>query len=560
MGAPPPTRPALLVVHGDASVREPLERDLAERFGGQYTLEAHASAEDALLSLRRHAGGGRDVAAVVTADSSAAGGVRLLTAARQLHPQARRLLLVERGAWNTRHPAVEAMRSGRADAYLFVPWGLRERWLYLPLSEALAEWEAARRPPYEALRIVGRDWEPRTHELRETLSRIAVPFGFYDADSEAGRSLLREADVPDARLPVLVFRDGTAAADPTLARLAEALGFPTAPEATECDLAIVGAGPAGLAAAVYGASEGLTTTVIESAIPGGQAGTSSRIRNYLGFPNGVSGRDLTNRALEQAWFFGARFVISKAVALRAAGDDHVVELEGGAAIRARTVVIATGVTWRRLEVPVLEELLGAGVFYGASASDAAPADGGAVFIVGAGNSAGQAAVHLAQSAASVTLVVRGDRLAASMSDYLVHQLAETPNVELRLRTEVVDAHGEGRLTALTLRDDSRGATEQVGADALYVMIGAEPHTAWLAGAVERDEQGYVLTGGSVAAGRGEPWPLARPPLLLETSRPGVFAAGDVRRGSTKRVAAAVGAGSTAVELAHLRLAELAGSG
>jgi thioredoxin reductase (NADPH) len=295
--------------------------------------------------------------------------------------------------------------------------------------------------------------------------------------------------------------------------------------------------------------------VVEPSVPGGQAGTSSRIRNYLGFPNGVSGRDLGARALEQAWFFGARFVLARpAVELESAGGEHVLRLEGGAEVRARTVVITTGVTWHRLESPSLAELLGAGVYYGAAAFDAA-VEGAAAFVVGGGNSAGQAAVHLARSAASVTLVVRGDRLGASMSDYLVRELDETPNIEVRLGTEVVAGAGAGRLERITLRD--RGGEAEVAADALYVMIGARPQTGWLEGAVQRDRQGHILTGRDVDPAS---WPLERPPMLMETSTPGVFAAGDVRHGSIRRVASAVGGGSIAVQLVHLRLAELERAG
>jgi thioredoxin reductase (NADPH) len=476
----------------------------------------------------------------------------LLGAAHDLHPQARRVLTVERGEWSKEHPAVASMRSGQADSYIFVPWGPRERWLYLPVTELLADWEALE-PDYEAVRLVGHEWEPRAHALRDLFSRLGLPFGFYDSDRDAGRELLREAGVDGSRSPVLVFRTGTTLVDPSFEQLASALGFSTEPETDRCDLAIVGGGPAGLAAAVYAASEGLSTTVIESELPGGQAGTSSRIRNYLGFPNGVSGRDLSNRAIEQAWFFGARFVISKAATgLRPVGEEHVVELAGNREIVARSVIVATGVTWRRLNVPSLERLQGIGVFYGAAASDAAALRGATVFVIGAGNSAGQAAVHLARSAASVTLLVRGDGLAESMSDYLVRELELTPNIHIRLRTEAVDGLGDHRLAGLVLRDRETGETTTVAADALFVMIGARPQTEWLEGAVLRDEGGHLPTGADAA----REWQLERPPMLLETSRPGVFAAGDVRRGSVKRVASAVGDGGIAVQLVHRRLAEL----
>ena len=407
------------------------------------------------------------------------------------------------------------------------------------------------------VRLIGQEWEPSTHHLREIFSRIGIPYGFYEPQAATARELLDAAGLDGQTLPVLVLRSGRALVDPSYAELVAMLGFATEPEAERYDLAIVGAGPAGLAAAVYGASEGLATVAIDAELPGGQAGTSSRIRNYLGFPTGLSGRDLTNRALEQAWFFGARLVLSRrATAIRPAGTEYVVELDGGRELTARTVLISTGVTWRRLDVPSLEAMQGAGVFYGAAASDAAPVEDADVFIVGAGNSAGQAAVHLARSAATVTLVVRGDRLAASMSDYLVRELDATPNIRIRLQTEVVRGAGTSRLTGLTLRDTAAGAEEEVPADALYVMIGAVPHTGWLEGTLARDEQGFILTGAEVAARAEHPWPLDRQPMLLETSLPGVFAAGDVRHGSVKRVASAVGAGSIAVQLAHLRLAEL----
>ena len=546
--------PSLHLLHADAGVRAELERDLRRRYGADYDVHAYRSADDVLEALRRDADAGRRVAVVFSDESPPGGSAELLAAVHELHPLARRVLLIGRGEWSREHPAVAAMRTGQVDSYIFVPWGLPERWLYLPVGEILADWEASQPTPFEAARIVGDEYEARAHALRDLFSRIGVPYRFVPADAEEGRALRAET-AADAALPLLAFRSGTLLSDPSVERVAQALGFATEPEPAPCDVAVVGGGPAGLAAAVYAASEGLRTTVIEPTIPGGQAGTSSRIRNYLGFPNGVSGRDLANRALEQAWFFGARFVLARpAVRLESRDGEHVVHLDGGAEVRARAIVIATGVTWHTLEAPALAELLGAGVYYGAAAFDTSAA-GAAVFVVGGGNSAGQAAVHLARSAASVTLVVRGDRLGASMSDYLVQELAETANIQVRLGTEVVDGAGAGRLERITLRDRERGTTEEVSADALYVMIGARPQTGWLEGAVARDRQGYVLTGRDLDQAA---WPLERPPMLMETSVPGVFAAGDVRHGSVRRVASAVGGGSIAVQLVHLRLAELAG--
>jgi thioredoxin reductase (NADPH) len=437
-------KPSLHLLHDDPGVRADLERDLRRRYGEDYDVRAHVSAGEVLAALRSDADEGRQVAVVLSDESPACGSADLLAAAHELYPLARRVLLIGRGEWSKEHPAVTAMRTGQVDAYIFVPWGLPERWLYLPVSEILADWEASQPTPFEAARIVGEEYEARAHGLRDLFSRIGLPFRFIPAGSDEGRALRAELGAPDAALPLLAFRGGTVLSDPPIARVAQSLGFATEPDPGLCDVAIVGAGPAGLAAAVYAASEGLRTTVIEPSVPGGQAGTSSRIRNYLGFPNGLSGRDLGARALEQAWFFGARFVLARpAVALETAGGGHVVRLEGGAEVRARTVVIATGVTWHTLEAPSLADLLGAGVYYGAAAFDTSAA-GATTFVVGGGNSAGQAAVHLARSAASVTLVVRGDRLGASMSDYLVRELAETPNIEVRLGTEVVAGGGAGR--------------------------------------------------------------------------------------------------------------------
>jgi len=546
--------PSLHLLHADAGVRGELERDLRRRYGADYDVCAHTSAAEVLAALGGDADAGRQVAVVFSDESPPGGSAELLAAVHELHPLARRVLLIGRGEWSREHPAVAAMRTGQVDSYIFVPWGLPERWLYLPIGEILADWEASQPTPFEAARIVGDEYEAGAHALRDLFSRIGVPYRFVPADAEEGRALRAET-AADAALPLLAFRSGTVLSDPSVERVAQALGFATEPEPVPCDVAVVGGGPAGLAAAVYAASEGLRTTVIEPTIPGGQAGTSSRIRNYLGFPNGVSGRDLANRALEQAWFFGARFVLARpAVGLGSNGGGHVVRLEGGAEVRARAVVLATGVTWHTLDAPGLARLLGAGVYYGAAAFDTTAA-GAAAYVVGGGNSAGQAAAHLARSAASVTLVVRGDRLGASMSDYLVRELAETANIQVRLGTEVVDGSGSGRLERITLRDRGRGATEEVLADALYVMIGARPQTEWLEGAVARDGQGYVLTGRDLDQAA---WPLERPPMLMETSVPGVFAAGDVRHGSVRRVASAVGGGSIAVQLVHLRLAELAG--
>jgi thioredoxin reductase (NADPH) len=550
---------ALFVVDDDEALLEALADGLRRRFGADYRVLSERSPEVALATLERLAAGSERVALLVAGQwLSGTSGVEFLVRAHQLHPGAGRMLLIGRGewAWGSAHPAVRAMTLGQIDSYLFHPWVDAERWLYLPVTEQLAAWTASQPPAAEAIRIVGSQWEARSHQLRDVLSRAAIPYGLYPPDSETGRRLLAEAGQDGARLPVMVFEhSGQVLIDPSHAQVAEALGFPTRPTvaAGPYDVVIAGGGPAGLAAAVYAASEGLRTLLLEPGMPGGQAGTSSLIRNYLGFPRGVSGDELTTRALEQAWLFGTDVVLAQsATGLRVRGQDRLVRLSDGAEVVARAVIVATGVSWRRLGVPSLEALRGAGVFYGASASEARAMEGQRVFVVGAGNSAGQAVVNLARHAAAVTIVVRGADLGASMSDYLVRQLNELPNVAIRLRSEVVDGHGEGRLEGLTLRDNLAGTGERVPAAALFVMIGAEPRTRWLGDEVVRDDRGYILTGHDLLRdGRPPPgWPLQRPPLLLETTVPGVFAAGDVRHRSVKRVAPAVGSGAIAVQLVH----------
>jgi thioredoxin reductase (NADPH) len=380
------------------------------------------------------------------------------------------------------------------------------------------------------------------------LHQGGIPFEFHSESSDAGKALLAETGQDGRRLPVVRIHPGQVFADPTDAEVVEALGFEARPVDLECDVAIVGAGPSGLSAAVYAASEGLRTVVLEPGVPGGQAGTSSMIRNYLGFPHGLTGADLTNRALEQAWLFGARMLLARrAVTLSADADRRVLTTDLGDRISARAVVIAVGVTWRRLQVPALESLIGSGVFYGAAASEADAMTGKRVFIVGGGNSAGQAAVHLARFAQSVTIVIRRAALADTMSDYLVGEIEATPVISVRPETQVVDGGGHGRLEHLLLRSVRTGVEEAIEASALFVMIGAEPHTDWLAEVLARDDKGYVLTGadleGSSELGEYRPG-------YLETSMPRVFAVGDVRHASTKRVASSVGSGAIAVQLIH----------
>jgi thioredoxin reductase (NADPH) len=546
------SHPILFLVDDRPEVLEALAADLRPRFGSDHRILAEGSPEAALERLADLARGREEVALVVAGQRMAElPGVELLVRAHELLPSAKRVLLVGRRAWTPANPAVRAMTMGQIDTYLFEPWLPVGRFLYLPVSQVLADWVPARGPSFEGIRIVGPRWGTRSHELRDMLTRMGIPHGWYQVTSAAGRRLLEETGQDGSKLPVVVFHSGQVFVDPSDAELAEALGYRTQPPARAYDLAIVGAGPAGLAASVYAASEGLDTLVLEPQVVGGQAGTSSLIRNYLGFPQGIGGGDLANRALEQAWLFGANLVLTRrATGLRADGRRRLIRLSDGDEVAAEAVVVASGVAWRRLGVPRLDALVGAGVFYGAAGAEARAMEGQDVFVVGAGNSAGQTALHLARYAASVTLLVRGPDLARSMSEYLIREIEQAPNVAVRLRTQVTDGLGGHRLEGLVLRAGD-GSLQEVPAAALFVMIGGEPRTDWLAG-LARDDRGYILTGHDLLRDGHAPagWPLERPPLLLETSLPGVFAAGDVRHRSVKRVASAVGEGAIAVQLVH----------
>jgi thioredoxin reductase (NADPH) len=553
-------QPILFVVNDQEHVLDALAGDLGVRFGNDHRIIAERSPTEALTTLGQLRARSAEVAIVIAAQRMAEmAGVEFLGRAHELHSSAKRVLLVGRRKWSTTHPAVRAMTLGQIDDYLFEPWLPLERWLYLPISQLLSDWVPAHTPSFVGIRIVGPRWGSRAHKLRDMLTRMGIPHAWYPTDSEQGRALLEEAGQDGHTLPVVVFHSGQVFLSPSQADLLEGLGFGTRPSAAAYDLAIVGGGPAGLAAAVYAASEGLRTLVLESEVAGGQASRSAMIRNYLGFPRGVNGGHLANLALEQAWQFGVDLVVAQDVkGLRANGFARLLRLSDGSQIGARAVVIASGASWRRLDVASLEALVGAGVFYGAVGGEATAMEGQDVVVLGAGNSAGQAAMHLARYAASVTIVTRGADLAGSMSDYLVRQIDEAPNVTVRLWTEIAGGWGDARLEGVTLRDRGTGATEDLPAAGLWVLIGAEPCTEWLAGAVQRDDRGYIVTGHDLLRdGRPPPgWPLPRPPLLLETSIPGVFAAGDVRHRSVKRVNSAIGEGAVAVQLVHQYLSEL----
>lgn len=544
------SRPLIVIVDDRPRGLSALLDAIARRYGGDYRTIAHLSAKAALDDLARAKGDGEDVALVI-ADQwmPEMTGTELLARAHELHPEAQRALLVGWGDKRGNEAILQGCALGQLDNYLLKPWSPPEVHLYPAVGEFLADWSRTHGPRLELVRIVSEDPSPRGMHLREILERNGVPHGWYDVDSDAGRRLVSEAGVDRRRLPAIVLLDGTILHDPSDPQLAAALGVAEL-EDCHCDVAIVGAGPTGLAAAVYGASEGLRTIVIEREAIGGQAGASSLIRNYLGFPRGISGADLAQRAYQQAWLFGTKYVLARrAVRLRADRDQRIVELDEGKEIIARAVIIATGAAYKQLGVPRIDRFAGAGVMYTAGADVALALRQKDVVVCGGGNSAGQAVVHLAKWVRRVVLAVRGPSLSEHMSAYLVHEIGRLPNVELRFDTEVIDADGDRGLEQVTLRHNRTGALEKLPTSALFVMIGAVPHTEWLEGTVERDRTGFLLTGEDVPAhARGRF--TSRSPLHLETSLPGVFAAGDVRSGSTKRLASAVGEGAVAIRVVH----------
>ena len=544
-------RPVLFAVEDDPAALGAVEAELRERYSRDYTVVCEGSSEAALRTLEQLASDGEAVALVLAGHwLTGMTGSELLGRAHQLHPHAKRGLLIEWGGWGdqaTGEAIFDAMAHGRIDYYVLRPSGTPDEVFHQAVSSFLLEWSHSQRTAPHTIHVIGESWSGRAYELRDVLERCAIPHSFCLADSEKGRRLLAAAG-EQARLPAVVFPNGRILPDPTDAEIAAAAGAAVDPQQGDFDVVIVGSGPAGLSAAVYGASEGFNTLVIDQGGIGGQATSSSLIRNYLGFPRGVSGGRLSEQAYEQAWVLGANFALMQcAVALERADGRIRVTLSDHGPVTAQAVVLATGATYRRLGIPSLEALNGAGVFYGGPASEAAGLKGLEVYVVGGANSAGQAALHLARYARRVTLVVRSQSLAAGMSHYLARQIESTPNVDVRLSSEVVGGGGDGWLDHLVVR--SAGGDEQVvEAQGLFLMIGARPRTDWLPPEIARDSRGFVLTGGDLGDDAG--WPLERRPFLLETSMPGVFAAGDARHGAVKRVASAVGEGSIAIQLVH----------
>jgi thioredoxin reductase (NADPH) len=548
-------KPVLVVVDDEETSLRALKRELESRYGAHYQVVSSSSAEMALARLAELKSAGADVP-LVLADQQMPGtdGTQLLARVRQFFPTARRGLLISFGDQSAPAPFLEAAALGWLEFYLAKPSWSPDEQFHRVITGSLEEWwreQGGRGGRGELVTVIGDDPSARVHEIRDLLARNSIPFGFYPSDSPEGRAALRRLGVSEPAGPVVSLYTGVVLVDPANVAVAKALGLDVRPTGRVYDVVIVGAGPAGLAAAVYAASEGLSTALLEREAFGGQAGTSSRIRNYLGFPDGVSGGELAQRAYQQAWVFGTHLVYGNpATSLAKDRDTLVVGLEDGSETRARAVVIAGGVSYRRLQVPELEGLAGAGVFYGAGTIEAQAIAGKPAFVVGGGNSAGQAALHLSKYARQVTILVRSQTLAASMSDYLIRQIQAAPNVDVRYRCEVAGGGGSGHLEQLLLRDRDSGEAELVPAAGLFVLIGAQPFTSWLPEAVRRDQWGFILTGPDT----GQDWPLQRAPFLLETTTPGVFAVGDVRHGSMKRVAAAVGDGSTAVRLIHDYLA------
>ena len=543
--------PVLFVVDHDPNALDVLLSDLSRRFGNDFTVRGRTSAGRGADRAPRASGCRPTGSAAARRRRCLRGIPRTRT---RLHPRAKRVLLVDRD-YSSTSPAVQAMTLGRVDYHIVRPWANDET-MYRAISEYLVFVEERTRAELRGVPDRRRTGDSRALKLRDVMTRFSMPFKFYAVDSDAGRRLLDEAGLDATSLPVVIRYDGQVIIDPGLPDLARAIGVSVKNDIEACELAIVGAGPAGLTAAVYAASEGLETVLLGLAVSGGQAGTSPLIRNYPGFPHGIAGGALMERTCEQAWLMGAHIIFAQqAVALERHGADRVVRLLDGTQLRARAVVIATGIKWRRLGVPRLEALVGAGVFYGAAVSESRAMHNQNVFIVGAGNSAGQAALHLAKYARAVTLVARGDSLAKSMSSYLIGAIESAPNIAVRLHTEVVNGGGEEVLEYLQLADHATGTFEEVPAAALFIMIGGEPHTQWLPDEITRDRHGYLITGRDLLQQRDVPWNAGREPFSLETSMPGVFAAGDARHGSIKRVASAVGGAATAVRLVHDYLRE-----
>jgi len=554
-------KPILLTVDDDADVLRGIERDLRSHYGSQYRVLASDSPEASLellnqLKLRS------DNVALLLADQRMPkmDGVQFLKEAQEVFPDAKRALLT---AYADTYAAISAINEAGINYFFLKPWDPPEEHLYPQLDDLLDDWQASYRPAFEGIRVLGTRWSPRSYELRDFLARNHVPYQWIDVELSANDSetkrLLDALGPEAASLPVVLFPDGTKLLESAPAQVAQKVGLRTRAQTTFYDLAIVGGGPAGLAAAVYGASEGLHTVMVEREAPGGQAGMSSRIENYLGFPTGLSGGDLARRAVVQAQRFGVEILSpQEAVALRTEGPYRILKLADGSEISCHALMIATGVQWRRLDAPGIDRLQGAGVYYGGGATEALSCKGETLYVVGGANSAGQAAMNFANYGCRVVMLVRGDSLSRTMSQYLIDQIHRTPNIQLWAHASIAEVHGDKHLEEVSVLCSDTNKVERVPANAMFIFIGAMPRTDWLADVVERDDRGFILTGPDLLwdGSRPKGWTLDRDPFLLETNIPGLFAVGDVRHGSVKRVASGVGEGSVAVQFIHQYLSKV----
>lgn len=548
-------KPVLMAVDDDAEVLRAVERDLRKHYAEHYRVlraDSGAAALNALGGLKKRG----EAVGLLLADQRMPemSGVEFIRRAMDIYPDARRVLLT---AYADTDAAIQAINEARIHHYLLKPWDPPEQQLYPVLDDLLDDWQASYRPAFSGVRVLGHRWSSRSYAVRDFLARNQVPYHWLDAEDAGKTAETREALAAvggeTAKLPIVLFSDSTWLSDPATLDIAERLGLRTRPETSFYDLLIVGGGPAGLAAAVYGASEGLRTVMIERDAPGGQAGMSSRIENYLGFPSGLSGADLARRAVTQARRFGVEILTPQEVTrLRVEAGSKFVALADGTEIGAKALIIATGVSYRRLDVQGSEQVQGAGVYYGAAMTEASSCRGENVYIVGGANSAGQAAMFFSQYAKRVIMLVRGSSLQVNMSQYLVDQIRHTENIDVELSSEVVEVFGQNHLEAISVRCSTTGEVQRISTNSLFIFIGAQPGTEWLAGVIERDDKGFLLTGPDLMHDGKPPrgWPLERDPWLLEASSPGIFVAGDVRYRSIKRVASGVGEGSNAVQFVH----------
>ena len=554
-------KPILLSVDDDSDVLRAIERDLRSHYGAEYRVMGSDSPEAALDLLRQLKVRNESVA-LMLADQRMPrmDGVGFLQQGMQIFPDAKRALLT---AYADTNAAISAINQVNINYFFMKPWDPPSEHLYPQLDDLLDDWQASYRPAYDGIRVLGTRWSPRCYDLRDFLARNHVPYQWIDVEASANdretKRLLDALGPEAAKLPVVLFPDGTKLLDGAPAEVAQKVGLRTRAQTDFYDLAIVGGGPAGLAAAVYGASEGLHTVMIEREAPGGQAGMSSRIENYLGFPNGLSGGDLARRAVVQAQRFGVEILSpQEALGVRTEGPYRIIKLVDGSELSCHALMIATGVQWRRLEAPGIERLRGAGIYYGGGATEALSCKNEIIYVVGGANSAGQAAMNFAKYAERVVILVRGDSLLSSMSKYLIDQIEKTSNIQLWAHASVSEVHGDTHLEEISVLCSDTNKIERVPASAMFIFIGASPRTDWLGSVVERDERGFILTGPDLIQDGQRPkgWTLDRDPFLLETNVPGIFAVGDVRHGSVKRVASGVGEGSVAVQFIHQYLSKV----